>query len=332
MNRTALTRFTFLLSTVLTTAALPALAQQPAVPAHWAGTATVRGQEIPVRIDLAPGTHGNITGSFRNGDEISTSSSGVLNGGHLILHFDYFARKLEGELAATTLTATYGGATGQPATLALHPDLTAAAKATPGKTDASLDGDWEVAVQSPKGESAWTLRISPFGEPGHIKAVILRIDGDTGGLYGSYDPAQGAYVVSRFAASGGSLYTIKPQTDGTLLLATTSRQNQQWTARRPAEARKENLAPPPPPPPPPPPQPAHRADRPHRSCEVARILRPRPRYRHYRTLYRSAVQRQGRDRRHRRKLVPQLPRRSALPGGTLQSLPRPRPRNRQSVL
>jgi thiol-disulfide isomerase/thioredoxin len=208
---------------------------------HWSGMATVHGQQVPVTLDLSPvSQEGKISGSFLNGNEASVSSSGELSGAHLVLQFDYFARKLEGELSANRFTGTYGGASGTPATIELHPDTDGKAAAQAGP---SIQGDWEVAVHSPKGESAWTLRVSPL-KGNEIKAVILRIDGDTGGLYGFFDSALGEYRVSHFAASGAALYALKPQSDGTLVVTNLLRDGQQWVARRPTEARKENLAPP----------------------------------------------------------------------------------------
>jgi thiol-disulfide isomerase/thioredoxin len=117
---------------------------------------------------------------------------------------------------------------------------------TPSTEEVSkIKGDWEIAVKSPKGESAWTLRVSPPAIKGQeAKAVILRIDGDTGGLYGGYDAASGEYRFSRFAASGAALYGIKLEQDGTAKVTNLLRDNQEWTARQPEEARKENLAPP----------------------------------------------------------------------------------------
>lgn len=210
------------------------------VAGHWTGTATVHGQQVPVRLDLsAASAEGNIGGSFLNGNETSVASSGQLTGTHLVLQFDYFARKLEGELSADKFTGTYGGASGTPAAIELH----RAAAQPAAKAGPPIQGDWEIAVQSPKGESAWTLRVSPL-KSHEVKAVILRIDGDTGGLYGAYDESRGEYQVSHFAASGAALYSLKPQPDGTLVVTNLLRDGQQWVARRPSEARKENLAPP----------------------------------------------------------------------------------------
>jgi len=212
----------------------------------WVGTATVHGQQIPVHIRLTQKTaDGQINGSFVNGEEAVASSSGELTGDHLVLNFAYFARKLEGDFKEDSFTGTYGGSRGEPSPLELHPDTASKTSAKLATISAvrSIRGDWEVAVQSPKGESAWTLRITPRAD-GQIKAVILRIDGDTGGLYGTLDPDSGEYRVSHFNASGPALYSIKPQSDDTLLVTNLLRDGQQWTARRPTEARKENLAPP----------------------------------------------------------------------------------------
>jgi len=233
---------------VLTTAAAIghcSLAAQQ-LPPHWSGIATVHGQQVPVHFDISHQTaDGQLSGSFINGPETAAASSGQVSGSHLILNFNYFARTLEGDFNGDTFTGKYGGARGEPAALELHADNTThAAKVLPDAHVRAIRGDWEVAVNSPKGESAWTLRVTPAPGSSAIKAVILRIDGDTGGLYGTFDAGSGEYRVSHFNASGPALYAIKPQADGTLLVTNLLRDGQQWTARRPVNARKENLAPP----------------------------------------------------------------------------------------
>lgn len=220
------------------------IAQLP--PRHWSGFATVHGQQVPVHLDLSvPSSDGQVSGSFLNGARITTSSDGQRTGTHLLLNFNYFARKLEGDFNGQTFTGTYGGARGEPTPLELHADTASDAKSNSATTPDGNDirGDWEIAVQSPTGESAWTLRLTPLGH-GQIKAIILRIDGDTCGLYGSYDVDHAEYRVSHFNAPGAALYAIKPQPDGTLLVTNPLRDGQQWTVRRPLDARKANLAPP----------------------------------------------------------------------------------------
>jgi len=212
---------------------------------HWVGIATVHDQQVPVHLDLAVlDQQGDAQGSFTNAGELSTSSTGQLTGSHLILHFDYFARKLEGELTPQSFQGTFGGAKLPPVPVELHPEQPVEG-AEPAEASEEIQGDWEIAVNSPKGESAWTLRVFPLPQhPGSIKAVILRIDGDTGVLAGTFDTSRGEYRVSHFEAAGAALYSLKPQPDGTLLVTNLLRDGQQWTARRPAEARKEKLAPP----------------------------------------------------------------------------------------
>lgn len=209
----------------------------------WSGYATVHGQDIPIHLRLhASSVEGSIQGTFLNGPERSSSSHGTWRNHHLMLSFDDYARTLEADLQGDTLQGQFGGKRGGFVALALkkgelkehNKELEQAQK---------LAGDWEISVQSPKGEAAWTLRMTPEKE-GLWKAVILRIDGDTGGLYGYYQDAQKQFVVSHFAASGAALYGLKPQDDGTLLVSNLLHEGQQWTARRPDAARKENLAPP----------------------------------------------------------------------------------------
>ena len=210
----------------------------------WNGSATVHGQTVPVHLSLSDvKADGSVIGSLRNGPEQAVSSSGELKNGHLVLQFDYFARKLEGDIKDGTLEASYGGGRGGATTaLTLHHEEsrhTTTADVTP------IQGDWEIAVKSPKGESAWTLRVTPkTSGQDEAKAVILRIDGDTGGLYGGYDAAAGEYRFAHFSAAGPALYGIKANADNTLTVTNLLRDGQQWTARRPGEARKANLAPP----------------------------------------------------------------------------------------
>ena len=220
---------------------LPLAAQAKSHAELWTGTATVHGQSVPVRLQLS-GTDNDVRGEFHNGPETSASSSGSLQNGHLVLNFDYYARKLDAKVSGDTIEGIFGTVkTTYPVSLHRSAD---APTLTQNADTAKLSGDWEIALNSPKGESAWTLRISPSAAPEkELKAVILRIDGDTGGLYGGYDAATQQVLVSHFNASGSALYSLKPQADGTLLVSNLLR-DQHWTARRPSEARKENLPPP----------------------------------------------------------------------------------------
>lgn len=235
-------------ATVLTTFAF-ASTNRPApvssISGLWLGTATVRGQQIPVRLQIC-GDSDHLQAALLNGPERSPASSVRYQDGKLLISFNYFARTLQATVADGQLTGIFGLTSHAPHGLPPVPlvlrQQTEAASSAPGP---DIQGDWEIAVTSNKGESAWLLRVQPEA-PASIRAVIQRIDGDTGSLYGSWDGHQ--YTVSHFTAAGVALYAIAPQADGTLrvsnLIASEAvkAQSTNLVARRPAQARKENLA------------------------------------------------------------------------------------------
>jgi peroxiredoxin len=205
----------------------------------WAGSATVHGQQVPVRLEIS-GTGSEIRAGLLNGPESSPASSAVLTGNHLLVTFNYYARTLDATLVNGQLTGTFGTVdTRYPVTLSSRDGISGAAE-LPAK---DIQGDWEIAVKSAKGESAWQLRIEPAKQAPGIRAMIQRIDGDTGSLYGTW--AIGRYRVSHFTAAGPALYSLTPQADGTLLVSNMLRADvndqQNLVARRPALARAANL-------------------------------------------------------------------------------------------
>ncbi len=214
-----------------------AIAQGPIV-GTWTGNATVHGQQVPIQLEIT--SSGNdLHAALLNGPESSPASSAVFTGNHLLLTFNYYAKTLDATLADGRLTGTFGTvATRYPVTLSAHEGVSGAAKQ--GAQD--INGEWEIAVRSAKGESAWQLRVEP-AKAAEIKAVIQRIDGDTGSLYGSW--TGNGYRISHFTAAGPALYSLTPQTDGTLLVSNLLRADvhdqQNLVARRPAEARAAKL-------------------------------------------------------------------------------------------
>jgi peroxiredoxin len=214
-----------------------AIAQGP-IAGTWTGNATVHGQQVPVRLEIT-GSGNDLHAALLNGPESSPASSAVFTGDHLLLSFNYYAKTLDATLADGRLSGTFGTvATRYPVSLSAHERVSDTAKQ--GTQD--INGDWEIAVRSAKGESAWQLRVEP-AKAAEIKAVIQRIDGDTGSLYGSWTGR--AYQISHFTAAGPALYTLAPQADGTLLVSNLLRADvndqQNLVARRPAEARAAKL-------------------------------------------------------------------------------------------
>jgi peroxiredoxin len=205
----------------------------------WEGNATAHGQQVPVRLQIT-GSGSDLHAALLNGPESSSASSAVFNGNHLLLTFNYYARTLDATLADGKLTGSFGTKeTRYPVSF----NLQGASKHPGGAINPDIQGDWEIAVKSAKGEAAWQLRIEPASVPGQVKAVIQRIDGDTGSLYGS--STGNGYQISHFTAAGPALYSLLPQADGTLLVSNLLRadinQDQNLVARRPAQARAAKL-------------------------------------------------------------------------------------------
>jgi thiol-disulfide isomerase/thioredoxin len=218
----------------------------------WQGVAKIRDTEIPITIRIS-GTGSKLEAAFLNGPanspDVSPASSVTLDGTHLVASFDYFARTLDAIITGDSLTGTYGAA--HPGARAATPTtFTAKRIAKPSDPAAApnvpnISGSWEIATKSTKGEAAWELRVDPPAEKTPvIKAAIQRIDGDTGGLWGTWNGT--SYTLSHFTAAGGAVYSVTPQPDGTLtvksLLGGVHGSSPDLVARRPDEARKLNLA------------------------------------------------------------------------------------------
>jgi thiol-disulfide isomerase/thioredoxin len=106
----------------------------------------------------------------------------------------------------------------------------------------SIDGLWEVAVKSSKGEQAWRLIVQQKSAS-NVSAAILRVDGDTGALTGEYK--DGKFVLSHFSGGRPALMVLTPAADGTLTVDMTDLHGKsQLTATRPDVARTKGLAPP----------------------------------------------------------------------------------------
>jgi len=202
---------------------------------QWVGSAEMNGNQIPFRLDIS-GSGDQVRAALVNGKEESPASSGSFSGGHLVLHFDYYANTLDASLKDGVLSGTFGG---HSHTVPLIARLNGQGP-LPSADPPNVAGEWEVAVESSKGEHAWKLKVKQSGPD--VQAVIERIDGDTGTLYGVW--RDGRFAVSHFTAAGPSYAVIEPGEDGTLQLLTPALGGavQQLTARRPKDARTKSLS------------------------------------------------------------------------------------------
>jgi thiol-disulfide isomerase/thioredoxin len=205
------------------------------VAGRWIGTADLNGRQVPFRLDIS-GSGDQLRAALVNGKERSPASSGSYAGGHLVLHFDYYANTLDATVEDGVLSGTFGGHSHDVPLVARRNAKTPPASADPP----NIAGEWEVAVEGPKGEHAWKLNVRQAGA--EVEAVIERIDGDTGALYGEWRDHQ--FAISHFTAAGPSYADLEPRADGTLELVTAGHGGsvQRLTARRPREARSQGLS------------------------------------------------------------------------------------------
>ena len=228
---------------LLSLAALTSLHAQSRLPAGiWTGAATVKGQQVPLTLRMEGGPQA-LKAALLNGPESSPASAATLTGNHLVLTFNYYARTLDATLDHGELTGTFGLAAAGAPRIPLTLKHLAAALPKQAADTAPIAGDWEVAVKSSKGESAWQFRVAGSQPSQPVQAVIQRIDGDTGSLFGTWDTGARTWRFSHFTAAGPALYTATPQSDGTLFLSNLLNSSQtNLVAHRPAVARKQNLA------------------------------------------------------------------------------------------
>ena len=212
------------------------LAMAPAAGAQvlsglWDATVDVDGLMIPFRMELKS-SGSEASGSFFNGEEKVTSSSGHFAHDSLVLQFDYYGSKLDAAWEDGTLTGTY---------FRNAKYLPFRAKPfVPSPLDAgevpTIAGAWEIEAQTSTGEAAvWPFLVRQSGA--EVTAAILRIDGDTGGLSGTY--RDGKFILSHFSGARPSVFEVTPRKDGTLEVIQNG--GKHFTAIRPAAARSAGL-------------------------------------------------------------------------------------------
>ncbi len=182
--------------------------QPPSVAGLWDAAVVVNGLEIPFRFEIA-GSGAAINGSFFNGDEKVTSTGGKYENGSLTLNFDHYATAVEAALVNGRLTGIYNrGASYYP----FYAKPFTPPAAFPNEVPA-IDGLWTIgSVNSNKGESAWRFIVRQSGA--EVTAAILRVDGDTGALSGTY--RNGKFIVSHFSGARPLVLELTPQKDGSL--------------------------------------------------------------------------------------------------------------------
>ena len=210
----------------------PASAQASSPAGVWDATVDVGGVLIPFRFEIV-GSGTAFTGSFLDGDLKMTSTGGRLEGTTLVLPFDAYAATVEVTWNGDTLAGKYDrGTRGAPYPMNAK---RAAATAASAVSVPSIDGLWTIPTESSKGESAWRFIVKQSG--GNVSAAILRVDGDTGSVSGTYK--DGKFVLGHFSGARPLLLEITPAADGSLNIVQNGRTK--MVAVRESEARAKNM-------------------------------------------------------------------------------------------
>ncbi len=168
--------------------------------------------QVPFKFGIAQ-TAAGVSGWFFNGDEKVVSDSGSFEAGHLLLEFPSYGRRVDAQLdAGGTLSGSYGPAA-KGSTLRVYPFSAQRAAAIHSPAPAavpSIEGLWIVAAESEKsGEKSWRFIVRQTGA--HVRAAILRVDGDTGALTGDWQ--DGRFVLSHFDGARPLLIEVTPAPD-----------------------------------------------------------------------------------------------------------------------
>ena len=219
---------------LLALAALPARVEAQSISGLWDASVVVNGGiEIPFRFEIA-GSGTAIKGSFFNGDEKVTSTTGSFENGALTLSFDEYGTKVEATLKDGRLEGQYSrGTRGAPYPFQAKRFAPAPVGDAPIPPIAGL---WNIQVgKSSKGEAAWQLIVRQSGA--EASAAILRVDGDTGTLTGTY--RDGKFVLSHFSGARPLRLELTPGSDGTLSVV--QNKDNPFTAVRADQARAKGL-------------------------------------------------------------------------------------------
>ena len=224
--------FTLLVALLFVTPALRAQVPSQSLAGLWDAAVVVNGLEIPFRFEIG-GSGSAITGSFFNGDEKVTSTGGKFENGTLTLNFDHYATQLEAGLVNGRLAGVYNRAQG------FYPFY--ARKFTPSNVFPNevpqIDGLWTIGnVNSNKGEAAWRFIVRQSGA--EVTAAILRVDGDTGALAGTF--RNGKFIVSHFSGARPLVLELTPQQDGTLEIV--RNRTEKMVAIKDADAKLKGVA------------------------------------------------------------------------------------------
>jgi thiol-disulfide isomerase/thioredoxin len=169
---------------------------------------------VPFRLDISTNS-AHATGYLFDGDLRIASTTGSFRHGKLHLRFDAFSADFKATLRDGTITGTYkrrSAKTIRERAVTAHRFVP---EPEPVASAPSIAGDWALRGLEDGKEVIWKFVVQQSGPD--VKAAILRLDGDTGSLTGTF--RDGKLSVSHFSGARPSLLEGKLLPDGSLDLS-----------------------------------------------------------------------------------------------------------------
>jgi len=191
------------------------VASAQSVAGRWDASVTIDGVVVPFRLDVS-GEGKSLTGTLYNGDQKETTTDARVENGNVVLNFEHYLTKIVATSKGGQLEGKVEGRFEQEKYIGSYPFQAkrySPAAASPASVP-SISGNWEIPYESAKGEKAWRLIVKQSGP--EVSASILRVDGDTGALTGTYSGDK--FVLSHFDGSRPLVVDVTPQQDGTLAI------------------------------------------------------------------------------------------------------------------
>src|SRR5580704_9300668 len=167
---------------------------------RWDASLTVNGAAIPFRLDIS-GDGAALKGTLYNGDDKEFTTKASFQNGTLVLNQEHYLTKIVATLKDGQLQGK----------IQMRGDQGPEGSAFEAP---SIAGNWIVPFESNKGEKAWRFIVKQSGPD--VTAAILRVDGDTGALTGTFH--DGKWVLSHFDGSRPYLVEVTPARDGSLAM------------------------------------------------------------------------------------------------------------------
>ena len=233
-GRVGLARAAAMVAAAATLAMSGCAQPRPTLAGMWDGTVTVNKTiEVPFKFEIA-GDDADLKAAFFDG-EVKVSSTGAHHEGDKVeLAFDQYGSKVLATLKDGVLEGTYDrGTRGAPYPFRAVKHTASGAQAA---NVPDISGEWKIPFDSSKGEKSWRFVVQQKGAD--VTASILRIDGDTGAITGSFQ--NGMFLLSHFSGARPLRLEVTPGADGSLAMVQNG--STKMTAFRPQDARAQAVA------------------------------------------------------------------------------------------